>query len=872
MSDSEIAPGTLPRGGELGELGSSDASSGTTTVIVALFLLSGACSLIYEIVWLRMLVLVFGMSVFAVSTVLTAFMAGLALGSVVFGRLIDKRGSPLRVYAYLELGIGFFALIFPLVLARLDDVYTLLYRQLGSDSYAFHAIRFALCFLVLLVPTTLMGGTLPVLSRFVVQRRAMIGRGVGGLYAINTLGAAAGCFAAAYLLMEWVGTMGTTYVAAGGNLLIAGVALLLIPKHREPQRSPAATVDPRARTEADAASPSPWMIRLVFWGFAISGFTALGYEVVWTRLLCMVLHITTIQSVSTLLIAYLFGLAAGAAVGTRFVDRWKKLCPVFGVVEILLGVFGLGSIAVLGLVPHLLEQLDALYTWWGHILKLFIVAFGVMLIPTLLMGLLFPIAGRIQVLALRHLGQRIGNVYAANTSGAILGAFAAGFVLVPLLGAQPSLQILAAINVAVGAAVLLLSRSARLRTRLAILGGLAVPILLLAVRLPSDLMIEVYRRAQPQTELVYYDEAAAGTVTVYEYENGSRLLKVNGAGEVPTDHRSIQTFRLLGTLPMVVHPDPEEVLVIAFGGGVTLAAVELQRPRRIDCVEVVPGVVEAAQYFTAYNNLVYQRLGGPGVNVIADDGRNHVLRTERQYDVIISDSTHPGTADSWVLYTDEFYRLCKRRLKEGGIVAQWLPMHGLTAEDYQTILRTFRGVFPHTTVWQTGQYSIMLATPERPRFDYRLLEKRLGPSDVKANLAEVNLDDPMSLLAALILDEDALGRYVGDGNINTDDRPYVSFFDRSRTGTQSGLPVMINLLPYLSDSIDNYLVNVGRQERVRIARRCQSRRHTFLGQVALRAGDREGAVMQLQRARQVDPDEREAKRILSRLEASRARH
>ena len=834
--------------------------------ILLLFFVSGGCTLVFQVVWVRMLVPVFGMSVFAVSTVLTVFMAGLALGSWWFGRLIDRGGRALRVYAWLELGIGLFALVFPLILARLDVLYTFFYRQTGGNDYAFALVRFVICFAVLLVPTTLMGGTLPVLSKFVVRRMERAGRRIGALYAVNTFGATVGCAAAAYVLLEQFGTRGTTYVAAAGNLLVAAIAFGLGRKQARSAESTRVGDDPPSGTEGVATSPA--MARRVLWAFALSGFAALGYEVVWTRLLTIVLNITTIQSVSTILITFLFGLAFGSAVGSWFVDRVKALPALFGCIELALGLFGLISVAAFSAAPAILDSLGSMPAWWGHMLRLFAVAFGVMLVPTFLMGMLFPVASRIYVASLRNLGTGVGTVYAANTTGAIFGAFAAGFVLIPLVGTQVSVFLFAGLNIVVGTLILLASPEPRLSGKLAVLGGLVLPALLTAVLLPANYLVEVLRASEPGSTLIFHDEDTGGTVTVHGFPDGLRLLKVNGAGEVPTDRASIRTFRLLGNLPMLLHPDPQEVLVIAFGGGITLGAVELHQPRRLDCVEVVPGVFEASRHFARYNRRVFERLDRPPFEVVVDDGRNHVLRTDRRYDVIISDATHPGTADSWILYTEEFYRLSRDRLGTGGMMAQWLPLHGLSVEDHKIILRTFRQVFPHATLWLTRGYCVLLATAERLNVDYEQLTRRLGRDEVQTNLFEVDLNDPATFLSALALDEEGYADYSGSGRINTDDRPHVSLADRSRAGTASGLSVLAALVPHLARRVDPLWRFENESDRERVARRFASRTHFFRADVALRLGDRRTAMQELQRARSLDPEERWAAGMLRGLRAA----
>jgi spermidine synthase len=833
--------------------------AGVQALVALLFFVSGTCSLVYQIAWVRMLVPTFGMSVFAVSTVLTAFMAGLALGSAWFGRIVDRTGRGLRIYGWLEAGIGLFALALPLLLGWTNDLYGPLYRATGESRFLFFSLRFVLVFLVLLVPTTLMGGTLPVLSRWAVRSFSRVGWNVGRLYAVNTFGAAFGCFLAAFVLMERLGVRGTSYLAAAGNLLIALAAFTLSRFWTEADAGADPRTEPMDGAPALARTLPRYATRFVFWGFAASGFAALGYEVVWTRLLSVILRLTTTQSLSVILVVFLFGLAAGGVVGAWWVDRWRRPFLAFGVLELLLGLFGLGSIAAFGTIPGILDRLGGLASWQGHMLRLLVASFAVMLVPTFLMGVLFPVAAKIHALELKTLGRRVGGIYAINTGGAILGAFVTGFVLIPTFGTQGTIQALAAVNLALGAGALLLNPSGRMRS-VATLATFTLPVVVLAFVPSSSFLVGLFSSADG--EVIYYDEDTAGTVTVQEYGDGLRVLRVNGAGEVPTDRDSLRTFRLLGNLPMMLHPDPQDVLVVAFGGGITLASAEMQRPARIEVVEIVPGVVDAAPLFSAHNNEVFTRLGTDALQLIEDDGRNHLLRSDREYDVIIVDSTHPGTSDSWVLYTEEFYRLCRGRLKPGGVVAPWLPIHGLTADDYKTIVRTFRVVFPHSSIWLTPGYSVLFGSIDPLRIDYRQVASRLEDPAVRAGLEEVDLGDPASFLSSMALDSDAMFRYLEEGVINTDDKPCISLGDRLRAGTGGGLPVLLSLVPFAYQHGHGAVAGATETEVEELNRRVRARRHGFLSGVASQMGDRDRAVEQARRAVALDAREYEAQRIL----------
>jgi len=827
--------------------------------IKALFFLSGVCALVYQVVWLRMLVLVFGLSVFAVTTVLTAFMAGLALGSLAFGRLLERRGRPLRAYAWLELGVGLVALGFPELLGAVDRLYGGLALEFGWGTWVSGLLRFLICLLLLLVPTTLMGATLPALSAFAVRSDARIGREIGSLYAVNTLGAAAGCALAAFVLLERLGVQDTLRWTAAVNLAIAAAGFVL--SRAEVVRAAPSTAGLPTPGRPGRTSP---VARAVFWGFALSGFAALGYEVVWTRLLSTLLSSTTTQSLSLILVAYLVGLAAGGAVGAGMADRFVRLPALFGGLQLLLGLYGMASVVVLGGLPAIVRRLEALPSWGAHVGRQFVVASALILAPTFLMGLAFPLANRVHVRTPNRVGRRVGDVYAANTLSAIAGAALTGFALIPLLGTQRSLTLLGAINLAVGVGVLLLASDPSLRVRVgAIALALATAFGLLIV-IPADQVPRTLAGRVPGARLLHWSEGAAGTVTVYETPGGDRMLRINGADEVPTHHGAIQIFRLLGTLPFVAVPRVEDALVVAFGGGITLAAVEAQSPTRLRCVEVVPGVVEGSRHFERYNNAVFSRIGSPRLELIVDDGRNYIARRAGRHDVIVIDATHPATADSWLLYTEDFYRLCRDRLTPQGALAQWVPMHGLSAEDFRMIARGFRAVFPHATLWITEHYAVLLATPERLTLDADRLRRSLDRGG--ASLDEVDLGDAVSFLGTLGLDEEALGRYVGNGPTNTDDRPWIGFADRFRGGSQSGLPAMLSVGPHRIARLPRGLVVGGDRELLaRTNRRLDAGRAAFAGAVMARLGQRERALEWFGKALAIDADEPGARRALAEL-------
>ena len=740
-------------------------------LLLILFFFSGACSLIYEVVWSRMLTVIFGTTLFATSTVLSAFMAGLALGSFIFGRWIDRIERPLRVFALLEGGIGFFALLFPWILSALGQVYLWIPPdQVGF--YGFSFIRFLLCFTILLIPTVLMGATLPVVVKFGVQHLSKLGRGVGILYAVNTLGAVSGVLLATFVLLEWQGLRGSTYIAMGVNFLLAGIAWKSGKERSSQSRNQEKeTVSPPYQS----STPAP-ILALVLTGFGLSGFAALGYEVAWMRLLTVAFSANSHYEFSIILTAFLLGLALGSFICSYFLDARRDLLSLFGGAQLLIGLLGMVSIPVFAALPNLVANAKGASTWLAFEGSVFAIAVLLMLIPTLLLGATFPLVSRIYTRRAQGMGRGVGDVNAINSMGAIGGSFATGFVLIPLVGTESSIELLAGLNLLVGLLVIGLHPTLERHWK-PIIGALVATIVaLLHIFGPEDVLRQISKPSTPSTELVHYQEGAAGVVTVSKSTDGFRKLMVNGGGQVPSDYASLQLFRLLGHLPLLLHPDPQDVLVVAFGGGIALGSVAQHPLRRIDCVEIVAAVLPAAQqHFGAFNHHILDSLETSNVHITVDDGRNFLLTRPQSYHVITGDATHPTSADSWVLYTRDFYQLCKERLTRDGIMAQWLPLHGLSVTDYKTILRTFQSVFPHATLWLTNDYALIIGSVQEIQLNLDLLEKKLLSEKVQKSLESVDLGDPFSLLSCFLMDEKTLDNYVGAGPLNTDDHPHISF-------------------------------------------------------------------------------------------------
>ena len=787
-------------------------------IVWLIFIFSGASSLIYEVIWMRQLTLIFGSTIFATSTVLTAFMAGLALGSFYFGRKIDESTqSPLRIYALLEAGIGAFCLVWPLILGVLSAIYILIHRNVTSEFYTLSLIRFVLTFGVLLIPSTLMGGTLPVLTRFFVKRLEQLGTNIGILYALNTFGAVIGTVAAGFFLIEALGIRWTLGVGIAINFAVAAIALVLARKalatedvsSSQPEIVVADKTFSPAIQSTESRKPKAES-HLVLWAIGVSGFCALAYEVLWTRIMVFFLGSTT-YAFATMLAAFLFGIALGSIILARWVDRIKQPIAIFGIIQLGIGLFALILIPAFEELYGMSSALQS--TFGASRFWTFFSCFLVMCLPTLLMGASFPLVTKIYTGSARQLGKSIGNVYAVNTVGSILGSFCAGFILIPLLGIRPSIVLTVALNSGIGCLLILRSRW-QTETGKSLLQGIGIGmpllnaglavILLLTVNQSLFLKSAIFKTQRPGDTLVDYNEEVDATVTTLKDDEGVYRLYVDTNQAADASRWDSPSHRVIAHLPLLLHPRPKRALVVGFGMGLTSHSIT-QHGVKVDAIELSNGVLSAARkYFTHVNENVFEN---PLFNYKLNDGRNHILMTKTKYDMISTGIIHPlVSAGSSNIYTADFYRLCRRILTEDGIMCQWVPLHRLPEEHYKMIVRTFIEVFPETTLWYkyTPDFVILIGTREPLSIDYKNFISRAQIANIREGLAADDLDG-MSLLDSFMMGPETVHKYVGVGPIHTDNRPQLEFFrgaDLVGTTTQNvkGMAAYRErVLPYLTN-------------------------------------------------------------------------
>jgi len=885
--------------------GSMKVTDRSRNLILWFFFFSGFSGLVYEVVWARLLERVMGASVYSITTVLTVYMAGLGLGSFLAGRFVDRRSDSLRLYGILQGAIGVSCVLVPALLVLLAPVYRSAYQSLNASFQTLTLVRFLISGLALIIPTTLMGATLPVLSRHLATRMNTLGETVGRLYAVNTFGAVVGSFAAGFVLMPRLGIMGAIFFAASINIIIA---MLVFWHSRGAGAWSAKSERPRADSGAEApeggkrdaalsdsaaarsapAGGKPSGSRVVVFvlvAFAISGFAAMVYQVAWMRSLSLVIG-SSVYAVSLTLTAYILGLALGASIVSRFVDRWEHLLWRLGDIEIGIGAAALIVVPILGRLPlAMIGVVERFSDSFGALMAAeFGIVFLVILVPTVLMGGVFPLVVRICTRRLEAVGRSVGTVYASNTVGAIAGSFVGGFVLVPWLGIQGAISVAVTMSLALGAALTIADTTVRGLRRF---GPAAVAALLIVVVLPllptwdpvimssgSYLYADMYSSQAEAWGLtgedairsfgtvLYHKEGVATTVTVRQARSDI-YLQSNGKTEASTGP-DMRTQKLLAHAPMMLHPDPNDVLVIGLASGVTVGAALSYPIESVDCVEIAPAMIEVAGTFFAEAN--EHCMEDPRLSMIIEDGRNHVEFTARTYDVMISQPSNPWIVGISNLFTREFFQMARDRMNDGGVVGMWFQAYNMTEGQFRMIARTFADVFDSATIWELdpGVDYMLIGTVGDAKLDWDVLTARLADASTGADLASIGVNTPLDYTALYLLSPSTIREYAGDGTIHTDNGLQLEFSAPKSMYHQSKAEQLMSLDRFRATPSE-IIVGISPEEREAVDARATGRRLLARGIVAEETGRLDEALSLFEEAMDVSPGELEAREALSRL-------
>ncbi len=753
------------------------------SLVSLLFFGSGFAALVYELLWFRQLGFIFGNTVHAATTVVAAYMGGLALGAYLFGRRARTVQRPLRLFGLLEAGIGLYALAMPWLLGLVRAAYRAGYHELSDDLSVLTPLRFALAFLALLLPTTLMGGTLPLLSEALLRARADFGRRLGWLYGINTLGATAGVLGGGFLLLPAFGLPGTNAAAVLVNLVI-GFSAWHLGRHPTP-----AATDAEERAEAAAPAEPGARPALVLGAMAFSGFIALAFEVVWFRALILVFGSTT-YSFCAMLGVFLAGIGIGSALFGWIADRVKRDLLVFAAAEVAIGALMLFALHRFDGMPEFLLGFLARhgFAWPPLVAAQFLITLQFLLGPTILMGIAFTAAARAVRAVTPSPGRAVSRVYVWNTAGCVAGSALGGFVLLPALGLERALFALVFAALALGLVLALAARARRAGLAVALLAVLAAG--LAAARPPAwdpKLMTagpyfgphnmvaggQVILREQLRTKkMVYFREGVTATAAVMQGEDNGLSFTMDGKVEADTYPRGMVVQRMIGHLPMLFHPNPRKVMNLGLGAGCTLGALGTYPVDWLEVVEIEPAVTNVASAWAAYNHDVIRH---PKLRVTINDGRNHFFCTTNRYDVITSDPYEPVVGGASHLFTVEHFRLARRCLAPGGIMGQWVPMYEMSQRDFLAILRSFTHVFPDSALFFNGLDIVMIGFRDEVRLDLDVLRRHFEEPAVRDSLAGIGLASPEMLLGMFVAEMRRSPQFIGPGPLHTDAHPIVEF-------------------------------------------------------------------------------------------------
>jgi spermidine synthase len=781
-----------------------------TLLIQVCFFLSGLTGLVYEILWTRMIIKIIGSAPFAISIVLTVFMGGLGLGSFLASRTIDRIKEPIklvRLYGVLEVVIGAYGLVLPFLLVAFRPLYATLYNRLFAHFMLYNFLTFVGCSILLCIPVICMGATLPILCRFYVTKLSHLGAHAGRLYGLNTIGAAFGALLCGFWLISLLGMSGTLIFAVFINGIIGLFCLLVRYKPEARETGEEVGVDLEGSPQKDTElSEYPGAVSGALVIFAVSGFCAMAYEVIWAKLLGLIIAPTT-YSFTIVLVTFILGLALGSMFFGWLADKTKKIIWLLISTQIAAALFALVISQLLGNSQLFFGKLSFNFQNQFMLLSILkaVILFSFMILPTLCLGATFPLVGKIYTQSVSKIGRSIGVAYTINSIGAVLGSFCAGFVLVPLVGKENGLSLVVGLQflTSLVIAVVITFKKKQNLLKLVCVSVPALAGLFFCFYFP---MWDRYLLSQgryhrfekireeivgsgwlesllygpemltgvERYELVYYGDGIGGFTTVLKFVDpfgNPEYVMVNSGKADASSRGDMRTQTLCAHFPMLFHRNPMTVMVLGLASGVTAGEVLCYPIEKLDVIDINRQVIEGSKFFAPWNNNV---LSNPKTSLIIQDGRAHLQLTKQKYDVIISEPSNPWMAGLATLFTYDFFTLAKNQLNDSGVFVQFIHSYQMDWSTFSLVGRTFAKVFPN---------SLLLSATPSIGGDYLLVgfkgENQLSLDNAKQNLPyarkskNITLSDP-ELLYRLIVSEN-LQELFGEGAVNTDSRPRLEF-------------------------------------------------------------------------------------------------
>jgi spermidine synthase len=781
--------------------------------IYVMFLASGAASLIFQVVWFKQLQFVLGSSTFAVSMTVAGFFFGLSLGSWLGGKLADGVRRPLGAYALLELGLGTLAILVTLFLSNWSAWAPGLAPLVGDPSFKGGLLTVFFSFATLVLPTMLMGATLPILAKHVIREHTVLAQRIGVLYGVNTLGAAIGCAAVGFVLIGALGVLQSAFV--GSLIYLSNAALAGVLTRRAARNGPSAATTSVAapQTAPPALTDSSGRTTVLVAVFAVSGFASIAYEVLWFRVLAN-FQVHTVFAFSAMLATYLVGLVLGAFICARLLaPRKDHLLGYFARLQLLIAVGGLLTVGLLGRSRNMALALNAwmqplnsqrgLFDWLAGTTETMFLCVVVLLVPTTLIGISLPLASELTIQHVSVLGRRLGRLYALNTLGGTLGSLTAGFVLVPYLGTQASLTLIVVLNLLLFLVVVASQPSLRRDGRLRRLSVGGIVFVCAGTWILGPHYLAEAQTAFEKAKVLAFRETRDATFVVLGYQSEGtgafQQLLVNGWSYANNAMPGRRYMATLAHLPALLHRDPRSALIGCIGTGTTVGSLTLHPElRKIVAVDLSEAVFDFAPLFVPLNHGFYLE---PRVDKVVADVRHYLLRSSQTFDVITFEPPPPHDAGVVNLYSQEFYALAKRRLAAGGVVAQWMPLDFSRQAIPRMMIRTMMAEFPYVSLWIPNRMEgVAIGSMEPLNVDLGEWRRRMQLPGLRDDMAAIGFHSPEDLAATFVAAGRALDSFIGHGPIVTDDRPRIEYFN-----FYSIDPMRYNDITKHREPIDSYL-------------------------------------------------------------------
>ena len=760
-------------------------SIGNRAFTTAIFL-SGFSALIYQLIWVRLLGLVFGVSSFAVATVVAVFLLGLGLGSYYWGRWADNLENPLKTYMLVEIFIAVLSMLSYFIITHLP-LYKLLYEYSYNNLnfYGISLVRLVMSIFVLLPPVFVIGGTMPLISKYFLTSTETFGSKFSKIYYMNTLGAFAGALLTGFVLVKTLGIFLTLMVAVCLNLVVAWIIFAT--------RTEAKTIPVK---DGVRAAPYTYMLIVLF----VTGFVSISYEILWVRILS-IYDLSTSEAFALIVSGFLLGFSIGAYLVSRRIDVNKSLESYFSKGCTLTAVSGALALYVLQRFEPLTAALVTQFNF-SSLTASFAVAFIISFLPAIFMGILFPLGLKIYSNDVKAIGIKTGKIFFSNTLGCVIGSLLTGFALIPFLGMWNTALLL--VNLSLLIAVFMAFKNDHPPKKHLLI--------LLVVFLICNALVFFERKTFYKDikgfDLIYYAEGLSGTVTAIERKD-YRGLFVDGQNVSGTDRVLQADSKMLAHLPLFIAKDPKRAATVGYGTGATSYSM-LTHGVKVDALEIEEKIIEAGPLFKTVNFSSYEN---DRLDIIMDDARSYLDSVTDKYDAIVTDVTNLKYKRNPYLYTKEYFEIMQNALVQDGVAAAWLPIGGLSFSDLKILINTFDKVYPHTTVWYFTQYPthfiIVIGAPEATQVNLNQLA--VDMKNVAKDLKRLDVDNEYEIASMLLLGEQDVDSLVTGAKLHTDNFPVLEYSDM---GDYMMVDMEFNLnelLKYQKEDLTKYFVGESSQ-------------------------------------------------------------